>query len=176
MANTFVKIATITASSPVNVVSFTGIPQTYTDLKLCVSARATTNSANQGVYLQFSADGNTVYSQTVLRSDGSSVSSFRVSASNAITTNEIPNTLNTTATFSNTEFYIPGYAGSTNKQIIVDGVKESNATTTAIQLYQKAALWRNTAAITSISIGTDIAAPNYDGSSTFTLYGIKNTA
>jgi hypothetical protein len=175
MPNTYVKLQTITTTTAVNAVTFSSIPQTYTDLKLCVSARATSNSANQGFYFQLSGTGGTFYSQTVLRADGSSASTFRGSNSNAVTTNEIPNELNTVGLFSNTEIYIPNYTTSQTKQILIDGVKENNSASTAIQLYTKAALWTNAGAVTSLAVGTDISAPNYFGGSTFTLYGIKNT-
>jgi hypothetical protein len=176
MANTLTKIQTIVTTTATNAVAFTSIPQTYTDLKLYVSARATSNSANQGFYFQLNGTGGTFYSQTVLRAEGSSASSFRGSSANAVTTNEMPNELNTGSIFSNTEIYIPNYTSNQFKQILIDGVKESNSSTTGIQLYIKGALWNNTGAINSITLGSDIAAPNYFGSSTFTLYGIKNTA
>jgi hypothetical protein len=77
----------------------------------------------------------------------------------------------TANTFSNIELYIPDYAGFNNKSISNDGVSENNATT-AQQAFQ-AILWRNTAAITSISM-TD-GGGNFAQYSTATLYGIKNS-
>jgi len=165
-------IYTQTLTNTVNASYFNNIPQTFTDLKLVFSVRSSLSTSLQGIYIQFNGDGNTVYSQTTLRGNGSSPSSYRDSGSNAILTNEVPNGLNTASTFSNLEFYIPNYTSSNFKQVLIDGVKESNSASTAIELYMKAALWRNTSAIGSINFGTNITAPNFESNSTVTLYGI----
>jgi len=165
-------IYTRTLDTAVNVFAFNNIPQTFTDLQLVISARATGNSGNQGVYIQLNTDGGLNYSGTTLRGMGSSVDSYRSSGNNAFLEIEIPNELSTTNTFSNMSVYIPNYTSSNFKQVIVDNVKESNSATTAIMLQLRANLWRNTNPITKIDIGTNISAPNFFGGSTFTLYGI----
>lgn len=165
-------IYTQTLTNTVNAGYFNNIPQTFTDLKVVFSVRSSLSTAFQAIYMQFNGDGSTVYSQTVLRGNGSSASSYRDSGSNAILTNEVPNGLNTASTYSNIEFYIPNYRSSNFKQVLIDGVKESNSASTAIELYSKAALWRNTNAIGSINFGTNITAPNLENNSTVTIYGI----
>jgi hypothetical protein len=165
-------IYTQTLTNTANASYFNNIPQTFTDLKVVFSVRVSLTTADQAIYLQLNGDGNTVYSQTTIRGDGSSASSYRLSAGNAILVNDVPNGLNTASTYSNLEFYIPNYTSSNFKQVLIDGVKESNSASTAIQTYMKAALWRNTAAVTSLNFGTNISAPNFENYSTVSLYGI----
>ena len=159
----------------VNNFSFTSIPQTFTDLELVISARVTGSTANQGMYIQLNGDGGTVYSGTILRSFGSGMDTFRFSGSNAFGQIDLPNDLNTASTYSNASVYFPNYRSSNFKQVLVENVKESNTTTTAVMLQLQGNLWRNTSAITSIGIGTNISAPNFAGNSVFSLYGIKNS-
>ena len=76
----------------------------------------------------------------------------------------------TASTFTNSEIYIPNYAGSSNKSISTDSVTENNATQAYASLV--ANLWSNTAAITSITLfgGTG----NFAEHSTAYLYGVSN--
>lgn len=165
-------IYTQTLTNTVNAGYFNNIPQTFTDLMVVFSVRSSLTTASQAIYMQFNGDGSSVYSQTTLRTDGGSVSTYRSTGGNAILTNEIPNGLNTASIYSNVEFYIPNYTSSNFKQVLVNGVKESNSSTTAIEIYAKAALWRNTNAIGSLNFGTNISAPNFENNSTVTVYGI----
>ncbi len=165
-------IYTYTLTTATNNFNFNNIPQTFTDLQLVISARATGSTANQGMYIQFNGVGGTTYSGTVARGFGSSVDSFRFNASNAFGQYEIPNELNTTSTFSSLSIYIPNYTSSNFKQLIADNVKENNSASTAVQLQLQANLFSNTSPITSMGFGTNIAAPNFFSGSTFSLYGI----
>jgi hypothetical protein len=76
----------------------------------------------------------------------------------------------TSNTFANTSLYIPNYAGATNKSYSMDAVTENNATLAGQTI--GAALWSNTAAITSIEIASNFGT-NLSQYSSFALYGIK---
>lgn len=171
MAVTYVAIATTTVGSGgASSIEFTSIPGTYTDLKLVVSGRSNTSSA-QGLF--FSLNSSTSNrSSRFLDGDGASASSG--SATDGYTGGTILGTGATTNTFGNTEFYFPNYAGSNNKSFSLDNVTETNATTAYANL--AAGLWSNTSAITSIklTIGST-AAHSFVQYSTATLYGIKNS-
>jgi hypothetical protein len=168
MANTFIKIQTISLTGTQANIDFTSIPQTYTDLKILYSLRSNDTNANGGnfFYFQFNNTGFTGLTAIAVGSNGST--SFT-------TTGNVYGYMNpsdfTANVFSNGEFYIPNYISSTNKTYYSDSVNENNATTANAVLY--AGLWSNTAAVTSIKL-----VP-YSGSfvqySTATLYGIKNT-
>jgi len=149
-------------------VTFSNIPQTgYTDLKIVVSARASNASAANSLRLSINSI-TSGYSVRGLRGDGSSASSFTDSGATFFT-GVINADSGTASTFSNIEFYIPNYAGSTNKSLSVDSVRENN--TTAADAYLLAGLLSNTAAITSLTFTCETTA-NFLAGSTFSLYGI----
>jgi hypothetical protein len=78
----------------------------------------------------------------------------------------------TSNTFSNSEIYIPNYAGSNKKSFSADIVMENNATTAFSTL--NASLWQGTAAISSLTF-FDHNGNNFVQYSSFYLYGIKNS-
>jgi hypothetical protein len=171
MANTYANIASTTLSSSQTSVTFSSISSAYTDLVIRYSARSA-NTVIDYLNVQFNGVTNTTYSYTVLSWTGSSVSSVR--GTNTI---EIQFAFQTSAdltadTFGSGEIYIPSYNVSANKQIGIYGTRENNAT--ASRIGPVAGLWRNTAAITSITL-TSHASTNFAAGSSFYLYGIKNT-
>jgi hypothetical protein len=160
MANTYTLIQAQTLASSAASVTFSSIPATYTDLVLRVSARNTTSSE----IFDFGFNGVTTnQSSTYLNGSGSAATSAQYTLYNRSN----PST-STASTFSNSEIYIPNYAGNTNKPVSMVGANENNGTT--IYMNTVAGLWSSTAAITSITC----TAPFATGSS-FYLYGIKNS-
>ena len=176
MALTYVAIATVTVGSGgANSIEFTNIPQTYTDLKLVFSVRSSRPTVNMNE-TELSINGTTTnYYELQIRGSGTAVaSSSRSNTAVAIMDLGQPAATATASTFGNYEVYIPNYTSSNNKSLSIDGVTENNAT--AAFTYLVAALWANSAAITSIKIeDTDSPTYNYVQYSTATLYGIKNT-
>jgi hypothetical protein len=171
MANTYVKIA----SSTVGVlgaanIDFTSIPSTYTDLVVKVSAR-TVDAVNDSDPLVIRLNGSSSnLSARALYGTGSAAASLtRASNSNVAWTDTA---VNTASTFGNAEWYLPNYAGSTNKSISVDSVQENNATAAIAAL--SAVLWSQTAAITQITILSGNGS-NLSQYSTATLYGISKS-
>ena len=167
MANTYVKIATVTVGGggAANM-EFTSIPATYTDLVLLTSTRATTNNAGMTLEFNGSATSRTIRS---LYGDGTNPASY----SGTVALGGLVNyTSYTSNTFSNNMLYIPNYAGSTNKSSSMDGVLENNATAT--YTFLSANLWSNTSAITSIKLAVETSG-DFVQYSTATLYGIKNS-
>ena len=173
MPDTFIKIASVTVGSGgAASIDFTSIPSTYTDLCLKISGRSTHSSIDQTeITFNGSATG---YNYRSIFGDGSSAASYGAGGS-AITTyiplQYLPGTAQTSSTFTNGEMYIPNYAGSNHKSVSFDTVEENNATAAYALIY--AAIWSNTAAITSIKI--DPQNGNFVQYSTAVLYGISNT-
>ena len=169
MANTLIPIQTYTLSSATSSVTFSNIPQNYTDLKLVVSARSDRSGARGYVQVTFNG-ATTNATQRYTIGDGSS-------ASSSTGTNNwcmiIPGASQTANTFSNVDVYIPNYTSSNYKSFSADSVQEDN-TTAAFQV-MTAGLWSVGTAITSISLfhNADNSASFVSGS-TFTLYGISN--
>jgi hypothetical protein len=172
MATSWTAIASVTVGSGgASTIDFTSIPATYTDLCLKFSLRSTDNSSSDAnLYFNNSTSG---YSERMIYTDnGTSAASAGTSSGlfNWPGTQNSPTT--TASTFSNCEVYIPNYAGSTNKSLSSDAVRENNATG-GIQMRLVAGLWSNTAAITSVKLVSDYGV--FVQYSTATLFGIKNS-
>lgn len=172
MATTYFPIQSVTLASSAASVTFSSIPQTYTDLVLRVSARSTDTGSGY-IPLQFNGDTGTNYSETVLSGNGSAAASARWSSQSVIWYVPQGTSSNTSNTFGSSEWYIPNYAGTATKAISVTGVQESNSASTYVQVVADAQLYRGSSAITSIYLY------NFSGSfvagSSFHLYGIKNS-
>jgi hypothetical protein len=160
MPVTYEPIATNTLGSATGTITFSSIPSTYTDLVLITSTKYTSTASH--CLLQFNSDSNTNYSNTFLYGDGSSALSGRQ--------------INTTASFigraNTTEFglgvtHIQNYGNST---IFKTVLSRGNLASSLTIVYS--GLWRNTNAITSLSIVGN-AGDTFTTGSTFTLYGIK---
>lgn len=169
MANTYKLISSSTVGSGGTAsFTFSSIPDTYTDLVVKASLRT---SGAVGSYRATFNGSATGYSERLLYGDGSSVGS--ASASSGTYINWIFNTTSGTSIFANCEFYIPNYASANKKTILADIVTEN--TGGGAQQYVEAALWDNTAAITSITLTMQGTSPLFAEYSTFYLYGIKNS-
>ncbi len=143
------------------------IPQTYTDLKLVYSARATVAGTQEFINISF--NGNTSnYSLRSLQGDGSAASS---NAWNFRWIGYAVGSTATASTFSNGELYIPNYTSSNYKSFSGDNVTENN--TTNAQSILTANLWSDTAAITTIALSVQ-GGSNFVEGSTFYLYGISS--
>ena len=167
MATTYVLIASNTVGSGgAASVTFSSIPQTYTDLLVKFSGKDNSSSTGGNIiYLTFNGTGTT-YTDKLLFGNGSSASS----GSYAGMVGEVNTSATTANTFSNAEIYIPNYTSSNQKSFSTDGVTENNATLAYATL--DAGLWNGTGAITSITLNSGSTLQQY---STFYLYGIKNS-
>ncbi len=136
MVKTYEPISTQTLGSAAASVTFSSIPQTYTDLVLVVTPIVTTATT---------FDTSALYSNTTLYGDGTSAVSARVSSQN-----EIRVSYGATSRSTNTG------------NIIVNILNYSNATTYKTNLSRdnyageasgaNVGLWRSTAAITQIDL------------------------
>lgn len=173
MANTYTLIASNTLGSNTGTVTFSSIPNTYTDLILKVSIRASIAQVNALLRIYFNGNGSSsLFSNRNLTGNGSTASSASDSSlwgSDVIIVNGASATA---STYGNAEVYIPSYTVAQNKPISGFGAGENNATTGYLGV--AAGLWRSTSAITSISI-TNAFGGNMLSGSSFFLYGIKNS-
>ena len=173
MANTYTLIASNTLSSAAAAVTFSSIPATYTDLVIRFAIRDTYSAAANAAQARVTHNGTTAnYSWTELNGTGASAASGRLSNQAYYETDAgSPTNANTANTFSSAELYIPSYTASQNKPVSVFSVGENNTTTAYMSV--RAALWRNTDAITSITLTANIST--FVAGSSFFLYGIKNS-
>lgn len=173
MAATYVLISSQVLGSSTNSVTFSSIPQTYTDLKIISSTRGDSTAAN--INLIFNGDsGTTNWTYTYIRGDGSTtVSTSSSSGSNATYLLNTDRSAATANTFSNDEIYIPNYTLTTKKQTFSFGVAEDNTASNYPLITETASLYQGTAAITSLNISLN-GGNNFVANSSFYLYGIKN--
>jgi hypothetical protein len=166
MPNTFTLIASSTVGSggAANI-EFTSIPATYTDLSVSLSVRSSTTAE---LYAQVNNSTSTIYRNRSIQGTGSSVSAATYQTAKYFLGEANWNTF-TANTFSSQSLYLPDYAGSKNKSLLVDSVTENNAT--LAYMYLIGGLWSNTDAITSIKF--TISSGTFDQYSTAYLYGIK---
>ena len=158
------KIETVEVASPVATITFSNIPQTYTDLKLVMSSRTDSTSVYGIGYIKPNG-ATTNLSDKVIEGTGSSAGSYtetswRFEPNGGAATANI---------FGSAEVYIPNYTSANYKSASADTVTENNGA--AVDSFLKAYLWSSTAAITSIEVAT-YSGQNFTAGSTFTLYGV----
>lgn len=149
-------------------ITFSNIPQGYTDLCLKVSIRTNRTGAVDDV-LQIQPNGSSSNLTTInLRGNGSGAASGSNTtwsggyvACNGATSN----------TFGNLEVYFSNYSGFNYKYWSVDAVNENNATESYAEL--KSVLWSQNSPISSLTL-VPLYGTSFNQHSTATLYGIKN--
>lgn len=169
MPATYIPIQSTTLSSSAATVTFSSIPQTYTDLCVRYAVRddLAGNTGNSFfIALNSSASG---HSNTYIRGNGATVSTGNNTTSTSWTVLYATSATATSNTFASGEFYFPNYTASTAKQGSIFNAHETNATTAF--LFSSAHLFNNTAAVTSITFTANSAS--FVAGSTFHLYGIK---
>jgi hypothetical protein len=168
MPKTYEPIQTQVLGSATATVTFSSIPQTYTDLVL-VNLYATT-VINEDAIMRFNSDSANNYSFTTLRGNGSAASSSRSSNISFIYL-DVDSSGTTLSTGITTRTHIMNYSNTTTYKTTLGRSGTLGGSfgggTTCI-----AGNWRNTAAITSISVTASGSTTFVTGSS-FTLYGIK---
>lgn len=149
-------------------ITFSSIPQTYTDLYLLVSSRSTNTNVSFDALLFRPNGATTNLSGRSLFGDSGSGGSTSGTNDNG-QSGYIPSATITANTFGSNSIYIPNYSGNSAKSFSVDAVLENNGTFAYQSIF--AGLWNSTTAISSIVLTTQIAGQLSAGSSA-TLYGI----
>jgi hypothetical protein len=170
MPNTYTLIEAKTLASATTTVSFTSIPQTYTDLVLKLSTRGTA-SGSGNAWQAFQIGFNGVLTNRSFMFLGSTGSAAISGSSASEIVGQAVEGSSTANTFAVGEIYIPNYTSSNFKSVSSDHATENNAT--AALMYYTAGLWSNTAAITQIDFTP--SSGDFAVNSTFYLYGIKNS-
>jgi hypothetical protein len=159
----YILIAHQELSSAQAAITFSSIPQTFTDLLLVCSLRSSTTNSDIGIKLNNSTAN---FSNRYLFGNGSSAASGTAYGNYV---GEAGKTSYTASTFGNFSIYIPSYRSSTAKSYSSDAVNENNATT-AVQAIT-AGLWNDNSTISSIEL-YQLNGANLVEFSSATLYGI----
>jgi hypothetical protein len=172
MPTTYTLIASTVLSSPGSV-TFSSIPQTYTDLVLQISSRTSRTNAVDVICVRPNSNSSTVYSYTYLEASSGFPGSGNAGTGGTTEFRSGPTdgASATANTFGSSEIYIPNYTGSNKKAVSSTSFMENNSSTAYLQAV--ANLTQDTSAINSLLIfGLN---NSFVAGSSFYLYGIKNS-
>jgi hypothetical protein len=168
MPRTYEILGTLTASGSTQLLTFSSIPQGYTDLRLV--ANVTVSSGASGLALRFNGSGSGYSQENFKTSTGNNPSAGKIG--NELYFDLSETTTSGSASPSIITCDILQYASTVMKKSTLHdrGYQSGVATTSSSQRFMCCGLWENTAAITSVSVivvGNNIAAGG-----TATLFGI----
>jgi hypothetical protein len=163
MAVTYEPIASTTLTASATGIAFSGIANTWTDLKIVITGRVVNS---EQPYIRFNSDSASNYSYTSLYGNSGSTGSFRNLNVSLIYVAPLSNWSATNPQFASIDIF--SYAGSTFKTVLCAGSNNNN-TTSGID--RTVGMWRSTSAITRIDIVAN--GQTFAAGFTATLYGIK---
>jgi len=156
--NTYEAIATTTLTSDTGTITFSSIPQTYTDL-VVVMAGTWTGSGVAGVRIgSINGDTGANYSNTLLQGNGSTVIPARDTSDTTMNLGLIGSVQ------TNSIFHFMNYSNTTTYKTVLSRGNDASAFIRA-----GVGLWRNTAAITSFTISN----VTFSTGTSVSIYGIK---
>jgi hypothetical protein len=158
MPKTYEPISSTTLGTATASVTFSSIPQTYTDLIIVGNLNTT---ASLDYWYRLNSDTGSNYNNNRILGNGTTPTAFRA-------TNQTINYLNANSTTGQHSFitHFMNYSNTTTYKTQL--TRYGNA---SLETVLRVNLWRNTAAISTILIQTD--SSTFTSGSTFTLYGIK---
>jgi len=166
LPSTMTPIATNTLAADTATVTFSSIPQSYTDLMIVIQGRGSYADTSINTYYQFNGDTSSNYSVTRLQGNGSTAVSNRGTSQSVGYITYVPANNATAGELSANTINIMNYSNATTYKTSI-----SRSAVPGSYAASFVGLWRSTAAITSIVLGCD--AGNWKSGSSFILYGIK---
>jgi hypothetical protein len=160
---TYTPLQSITLTSAASTVTFSNISQTYQDLQLVVSSP--TSTGNDSFLVRINGDTGTTYSNTTLDGNGSSATSRRRTGLTYIVLQE-----NGGASDAILKTNFMNYSSTSIYKTVI-----GTATQGSGGLSAHVGLWRNTAAISSLTLFL-ASSLTYAAGTTFDLYGISPVA
>lgn len=176
MANTFQYINKVQLASNVTSVTFSSIPQTYTDLLLICSGRSDVGGQGDGWRFAYNGTNNTDSSLRInAYADSSSTSLNTDTSNNFVFTSGNAWTANS---FGVNYYIIPNYTSTSRAKVAIGssywgGTNPASGRGLLVNISGGLASGVNTTAVNSITItGPDSGGTNMLNGSTFYLYGI----
>lgn len=160
---TYEPIATTTLSTAASTITFSSISAAYTDLRLVVTFLKAT-SGTTGARLTYNGSATT-YSDTILYGDGASASSTISTGATYIDFTAYSDASTTIPALVTADIF--SYAGSTFKTCLITASADKNGSGYVERIV---GLWRNTSAITSLTVTA--SSGSFAIGTTATLYGI----
>ena len=163
---TYEPIATITTSGSATNATFSSISGSYTDLIIIFSG--TVSNSSYSFMVRFNGDTGSNYSFTNIEGNGTTAISNRLASTDKIyfSYNNVTIGSSTSSQIVN----VMNYANTTTYKTAIGRVDTAVNSSGYAGTTAGVGLWRNTAAITSISLTVPVG--NITNGSTFTLYGI----
>jgi hypothetical protein len=163
MPKTYTPIASQSVTNTsTGTITFSSIPQTYTDLVVVSNLGMVTASR---LYLRFNGITTNTYSDRYITGTGGAFAGSDING-NAMTVGGAWNGFSTSLDASNV-INIMDYKNTTTFKSLI--ARTANNKTGSGSVDALSGLWSNTSAITSVSL---IGGSNFLAGSTFTLYGI----
>jgi len=167
---TYELIATATGTGSNSVITFSSIPNTYTDLRLMMNLQTVSGGPNN--LIVFNGDSGTNYSYRVIGASPSATVYYGSGQGLNYIYNTIGTNLNTFGTSCRTLDIFQYKNTSVYKTVIeVENTNTSTSTVGGTYNLTSTQLWSSTAAITSISMS--IAGDTYATTTECRLFGIK---
>lgn len=163
---TWSQIASTLVTSTTGTVTFSSIPQTYTDLRVIWSGRMQASTDNL-MFAYINGDTAANYIGALFYADGTAAPSgnYRTADTPGVLMWRIPTSSNATGFFNHG---VVDYQSYTNTTAYKTFFSNRSSESTGLS-----AIWKNTAAITSLSF-TMTGTSGWLANSVFTLYGIRS--
>lgn len=168
MPATFQPIANYTLGASTSSVTFSSIPQIYTDLVLVCHIRNSAAGTQTYPWIRYNGDSGSNYSFTRMHgNENNQAVSGRGSNEDRFYFSESPGAGSTTGYFAPVIIHIMDYSNTTTNKTSLSRINNLGG---AVQVGALVSLWRSTSAITSILVNGDT---NLVSGTTLTLYGVK---
>jgi hypothetical protein len=165
--STYSTIATTTLGSNSGTVTFSSIPQIYTDLVLVSNYRTVGTPTFFGCSWKANGDTGSNYSSTIIYGNGTTTGSVRSTLYASFAFESYSSTNNQVA--------ITNFMNYSNTSTFKTSISKSGGPGSSEATGSQVGLWRSTAAITSLTLySTDVGAIPFAAGNVFTLYGIAS--
>jgi len=170
MANTFTLIASSSNFEDTTALTFSSIPQTYTDLMVILSVRGKGYNGSD-MSLRFNGSSANYVSRYFWKDGNSSSATSEIGGTTSAFVGIIPGLQAGSNAYGMMSIYIPNYAsGSLYKSLGIETISERNGNDQ--WLFIGSSLWNDNSPITSLTV---TCTQQYIGANTAHLYGIKNS-
>jgi hypothetical protein len=160
--STYTPIASVTLGSTSSVITFSNLPQNYTDLVISAYVKRDTGS-ELDMLVRFNGDTGSNYSRTYIYGDGTTVGTGRETNQTGAKI-VYANSTN----WSTPQIHIMNYSNTNTFKTILQ-----RQTLPLIVAAENIALWRNTSAINSVTITTN-GNDNFAIGTIFQVYGVQS--
>jgi hypothetical protein len=155
-------------------ITFSSIPQTYSDLKLVVVGRTTQAAISSTIKLVINSDTGNNYDWQTLVSANTTATAVGVDDVGSFYNLALPAASAPSGVSGMFSILFPDYIGTTfHKTFISTGHHKTGDTDADMQLRINGGYWRSTSAINRFDISTSVGGDTFLAGSTFRLYGIK---